>query len=515
MAKVVGLSFSVLLPVLTVRYLSQHDVGVYRQVFLVIANAVNILPLGFSMSAYYFFNRSPDKRSLTVLNIVLFNSAVGALAFFTLLCYPQLLGKVFNNNELTLLAPWIGGVIWLSTSSSFVETLALANQESRLAAMFIVGTQFTKMVLMSGAVILFGTVEATIDAALIQASIQICALCFYVRRRFPRFWHSFDWSFFREQLLYALPFGVAAILYVSQVDLHNYFVSHSVTPAEFAIYAQGCFQIPLVWILYESINAVVIPRMSQLQAQGDKKGMFLLSLRAMETLALVYFPLFVFLMIAAHEFITTLFTEDYAASVPIFRINLLLLPFFCIMVDPLGRAFAEVGRFLLKLRFVIVITLIGVLSYAIRFFSLRGIISVVVVTILTELFASTWKACRLLGLERADLYLLNSVGRTAFAAAAAGGIFWPLYVATEARLMEMCTLATRAVISHPGVSHVAEQLGGVVFLAIALFVYGGIYWVMADWQGVIDSDDKERLTIAVRRFTFRQVIGEEPSANDT
>ena len=89
-AKIVGFGFSFLLPLLVVRYLSKENVGLYRESFLVIVNAVAILPLGFSMSAYYYLSRETERRGAVIFNILLFNTLVGAAAFLTLFFYPQL-----------------------------------------------------------------------------------------------------------------------------------------------------------------------------------------------------------------------------------------------------------------------------------------------------------------------------------------------------------------------------------------------------------------------------------------
>src|ERR1700759_3705768 len=78
-AKVVGFAFSFVLPLVIVRYLDQEHVGNYRQAFLVITNAVIILPLGFSMSAYYFLARERERRGAAILNILLFNFVLGGL----------------------------------------------------------------------------------------------------------------------------------------------------------------------------------------------------------------------------------------------------------------------------------------------------------------------------------------------------------------------------------------------------------------------------------------------------
>ena len=63
--------FSFALPLLLVRRLSQHDFGVYKQVFLIVGTAMTALPMGFGMSAFYFLPREHDRRSLIVLNILL------------------------------------------------------------------------------------------------------------------------------------------------------------------------------------------------------------------------------------------------------------------------------------------------------------------------------------------------------------------------------------------------------------------------------------------------------------
>ncbi|MEQ1646434.1 MAG: hypothetical protein ABL959_23475, partial [Pyrinomonadaceae bacterium] len=79
-AKIVGFALSFFLPLIIVRSLSQEAVGHYREAFLVIMNAVVILPLGLSMSAYYFLGRETERRGAAIFNILLFNFVVGGLA---------------------------------------------------------------------------------------------------------------------------------------------------------------------------------------------------------------------------------------------------------------------------------------------------------------------------------------------------------------------------------------------------------------------------------------------------
>lgn len=507
-AKVFGFALNTMLPLLVVRYLTQENVGVYRQAFLVASNAVLVLPLGFSMSAYYFLNREPDKHPATVCNILIFNFLMGGAAFALLAFFPQILGSTLQSPELARLSPWIGVLIWLWIFSGFLETAALALQEARLAAMFIVLSQLVKTALMIGAVLIYQSVDSLIYATLALFAMQAILMTVYLHRRFPRFWASFDLHFFRRQMAYSLPFGLSVLLYVGQTDIHNYFVSHSFSPAEFAIYSVGCFQLPLIAMLYESVGAVMIPRMSQMQDEGKKREMLEMTVSATQRLTFFYFPLFAFLMIVASEFITTLFTKEYAASASIFRVNLLALPLFSLVVDPITRAYPTAGRFLLKVRVGICLVLFAIFFYGIGRFGLIEMISIVVGAILFEKLMSAWISGRMLEVKAVDIGLLRTVGRTAVAAAVAGGLLLGIYLLAAERLMAACMNMSSRLLTAADLGKGADFVGGGIFLGICLVIYAVPYLLVANWLGVIEQADKDKLAAFVRRLALgRQIEG--------
>lgn len=512
--KVVGFVLSFLLPLLTVRYLAQAQVGVYRLSFLVVTNAVTILPLGFSMSAFYFLNRDPARRPQAVFNILLFNFVMGGLACLTLFAFPQLLGNLFKSEELTRLAPYIGVVVWLWIFSAFLELAALANQETKLATAFIILAQFTKMILMVGAVLIFTTVEAFLDAAMIQGAIQTVVLLVYLNLRFPRFWKSFDWTFFREHLRYAVPFGLAGLLYTLQTDVHNYFVGYKFSEAEYAIYSTGCFELPLIGMLYESISGVMIPRMSELESAGKTREMLLTSVRAMNKLALVYFPMFAFLIINSEEFITTLFTKSYAASIPIFQINLLILPLYCLILDPIGRAFSAVGKFLLKVRIVLFALLLVALWFGIRHFDLRGMIGIVVVMVVVERAVTIWKILKLLDIRRGDSALLKNIFKTALAASVAGLFLVVIHWLDKDFLMQYCQAFSSSLFNLLNIGKIAEFAGGMMFLGINFVLFLAIYLFFITRFGAMETDDIVKIKeIFNRRLAnFRAMFRLAPKA---
>ena len=364
-------------------------------------------------------------------NILVFHFFTGGAACLIFNLFPNILGSIFSSQEMILLAPKIGFVIWIWIFSSILETVAVANREPKTATAFIIFAQLGKTILMSLAVVVFHTVESFLYAAIVQGTLQTIVLLVYLNSRFPKFWTAFNFKFFRSHFAYAVPFGLAGILWILMSDIHNYFVGHKFSDAEYAIYAYGCFEIPLIASLWESVTSVLIPRMSELQLRGEREEMIRLTTRAMQKLAFVFFPLYVFLFITADTFITTLFTANYLASVPIYRINITLLLFLVLVTDPVVRAYPELGRFMLKLRIFLFAGMIGALYFGINHFSMSGMIGIVVIVTLIEKIISETVVIKKLGFGLKDLVLLREFFKTAIVSIFTGIITFAFYYSAK------------------------------------------------------------------------------------
>ncbi len=509
-AKLVGFVFSFLLPFLTVRILTKSDVGIYQQVFVVITFVSAIIPFGVSMSAYYFLSREREKRSFYILNILLFNFIAGGIACLVLNVYPQILEVIFKDEKMIQFAPQIGFVIWLWVFSTFLDTVAIANQEARLATVFIIFSQMTKMIFMVSAVAIFGTVGAMLNAATLQASFQTIALFIYLNSRFPQFWRTFDKVLFIRQMKYALPFGFAGILWTLQIESHNFFVSHRFSSEEFATYRTGCFELPLLALFYESISSVMIPRMSELQAGGKIREMIKLTVSAMEKLSLFYFPAFIFFTITSYTLITTLFTPKYADSVPIFAINITLLPFYILITDPIVRSFESLGRFILKVRIFIVVALLITLWYGIGHFDLRGMIAIVVVTSLFDRLISVAKVWKTVGVKLSDISLLKNIGRIAVVAVIAGIPTYFVYRQIQNFTPNLSNQIWQVFSATPKENYV-DFLSGALTLGFTGIFFAALYLFGINYFGVISSEEKQFIT--EKWLAVKKVVGFQTTAH--
>ena len=137
---------------------------------------------------------------------------------------------------------------------------------------FIITAQLTKSIAMLTAALWTRSVEGVLYAGMVQGVVQTVALLWYLGRRFPGYWRRFSISILRSQLSYTLPLGLAGLIYTMQNDVHNYFVSNAFGAAAFAIYSVGVAQLPLIGMMRESINAVLLGRVSSLQQEGRLPG---------------------------------------------------------------------------------------------------------------------------------------------------------------------------------------------------------------------------------------------------
>src|SRR5207253_8130435 len=117
---------------------------------------------------------------------------------------------------------------------------------------------------------------------------------------------------FREQLAYSLPFGGSVLLAIPQTTFHQWAVGAKATPAEFAVYMVGCFQIPIINLLYSPISDVLQVRLASPGGREHGVGLFH---EANLRLAAVFFPLCAGLCASASLFVPALFTHQYDESI--------------------------------------------------------------------------------------------------------------------------------------------------------------------------------------------------------
>jgi O-antigen/teichoic acid export membrane protein len=427
-SKICSFAVTSILPLILVRRLSQTEYGYYKQLFLILQTSQNLLPFGMNMSLFYFIPRAKTQaeKGNIVLSVVIFYLVTTGIAGGSLMVNPNLLQHLFHSAPVTVIGRQIGFAMVPYIVASLLEFILVANGDARLSAMASFAVNVARTILILAAALLWGTIGSILWSVLLLSLAQSAWLVTYLTSRFGKFWKSFRWNVLWSQLIYALPLGLAGLLWSLQVDVDNYFVSHYFDAAMFAVYATGCFDVPLVGMLSDSVGAVLIPRISVLQTTNAKKEIVSLTVKAMRALSFAYAPTFVFVFLAANQVITVLFRAEYLASVPIFRINLMMVLLAIVAVDPILRAFKSQHAWMLRMNIALLALLVVALYFGTTRFGLIGAVSCVIIVQYIARSLLVWRISRLLEVRWAELRPLRDVLKTLLVSAVAGLCIFPL-----------------------------------------------------------------------------------------
>lgn len=479
-ANIAAAVLSFAFPLVLVRIMSRAEYGLYRQSFAIMVSALGLLNLQVAVSVFYYMAKEPAKKLQVAHNVIIFYTLVGAFVFLLFMIWPGWVTIIFQGSELVGYVPMIGLAIFCWLVSTNLEAVPIALGDVSVASGLIILSQLTKAVIMICAALIVGTLTAILVGAIIQGILQTAFMVFYLRRRFGHFRVPFDWPLFKAQIGNALPFGVGGIIAIVQNDMHNYFVSHHFEPSIFAIYAVGCFQLPLLGMITSSFANAFNPEMAKHNERREFGAIVDLWMDVIGRLAFFFFPAFMLMFVLRSELITTLFTKNYLASVPIFAVNLLSILLGMALHMHLLRLFDQLRYFRLKLYLVLVPITYAALKIGLNIGGLTGVAIAVVSMQAIDVTATVLVVSRQLGITRAQLRRLSPLLRTAAATLTAAA----------------ATLGTRlALDGHTDLSK----------LVIGSIVFGVVYLISAVIFGSVTEDDRQMVWQLLSKICRRDV----------
>lgn len=396
------------IPLVLARVFAPAQFGTYKQLFLIWSTVYSIAQLGMASSLYYFLPRAPRMAGGYVANCLLFLAATGLGCLGLLVIAAPKLSHWLSNKELSQYLPWIGLYIGLTMFSMALEIVLISRGRYLWASASYAISDLVRAAAFIFPALLFRQLEWVLKAAVLLGLLRAAVMLFYFRREFGSSFKP-DRALLGGQLAYAFPFGLAVLVEIVQASLPQYAVSHLFDPATFAIFAVGCLQIPLVDFAASPTSDVMMVKMQERLAEGRKRAVLEIWHDTTWKLALLFFPLAVFLMVDAREFIILLFTRRYIASTPIFMVWCAMILLTTLQVDGVLRVFAQT-RFLLALNLMRLAVIAGLIRWALGEFHLVGAALVTVVATLLFKAGALFRMKRLLGIGAVDLLPWRSLG---------------------------------------------------------------------------------------------------------
>lgn len=405
-----------LLPVVLARVFDPAGFGTYKQLFLVslVLYQVGVI---FSETLFYFLPRSPERAGQYVANSVLALTAAGSAFLVLLWAGGPAIGRWLGNPDLARYLPLMGAYLVLTLPAASLEMVMVARKRYRWASWCFAASDVARALVMVALAVIVRRLDWVLVGAIACAAARLGAALLYFRAEFhdalrPRA------ALFREQLVYVLPFAVAVVMDLLQANYHSYAVSHRFDPATFAVYAVGCFQIPLLELVASPMCNVMMVRMTEGLREGRGGDAVPIWAGTARVLALVFFPAAAVLAACAPDLIVLLFTERYRASVPIFMIWSLSVALSAFQTDGVLRVYAAT-RFLLALSAVRLVLTAALIGSALALGGLRGAVVVTIAVAAVAKGAALVRIAGLMGVSMGRLLPWRDLAAIAGIAAAA------------------------------------------------------------------------------------------------
>ena len=375
--RTLGYAVLFLLPIILVRLFNLEQFGTYKQVFLLYGTILNLAQVGMSESLFYFIPGSSEDAGRYVCNSLLVLGGIGLLTGGLLYLGGDAIAHYMNNPALVPLMPLLALFFLLMLASYVLEIVMTARHQYSYAAASYGLSDVARAILTVMPALVFQTVASVLYGAIVHAVLRLSATLWYCRKQFGAALRPHR-SLLLRQLAYSLPFALYVLFHTGQESLHLFVVSSWFDAATFAIYSVGCLQIPLAEVVSVSVVNVMMVGMIQAIREGREAAVVPMWHDTVRKLALIFFPFVAILVIAAHDLIVVLFTDAYAASVPIFRTWSIVILLSAIPMDGLLRVYAQTP-FLLFINVVKFILVVGAIYW---FVQGLGLIGPVVLTLL-------------------------------------------------------------------------------------------------------------------------------------
>ena len=420
--RTVGLIATFAIGPLFARLFTVEDIGTYRTFFLLYATLFGLAQLGMAESLYYFVPRASGNIGRYVCNAALSLFAAGLASLGLLWGFQDRIAAFFSNPAIAAIVVPLGLFLTLMLVGTVLEITMISRKQHISAAVTYALSDITRTGFFIAPALLVASLRAVFVGAVAFAAARLAMMLVVAWRQYGREFRP-DLALWRTQLGYALPFAMAVGIEVILVSYHQYVVGGTFDTETFAIYATACMTIPLVDLIMTSTTSVMMVKMAETSSDHHEAlGLFH---DTVSRLAFLIAPVAVGLVVLANPFIITLYTDKFAASVPIFMVWALTIVPAIFAVDAFLRVYAQT-RFLLVMNLVRLGFVAGLITWFIDTFGLPG---AVLVTLGAAIVAKTLGLVKIASLLRVRFVRVlpwATLGRIAARALVAGVPAWML-----------------------------------------------------------------------------------------
>ncbi len=420
------------------RWLTIEDYGTYSQLVLIASTLVFFSNLSLPRSLYFFIPRARlagEKKHVAVQVVA---AVVISSLFFALLLLPSapFLADIMQNPAIRVSIIFVAVYLFFLSVSElfepFMVSVGHASIVARVEAVCGVG--------------LFLSVVVPLTLGMDYRYILLCFSAVLCVKIAVMLYHllRLDGDDFRAPLFggivkkiqYAAPLALGSMIGILGRRIDQFIISSMYLPADYAIYARGAFELPLVALIPMTISNLMLPGFAKDFADNRLERVAWQFADKARKVALMFFPLTVLMLILSEAFIVLMFSDKYLGSVPVFRIYLLILPFRITIHGVIVRAAGKTSLFIAG-DLLYVFSNIFISLILIKFVGTTGAAWGTVIAVAIYTFYISWHNCKILNINSYQLLPWHDLLKIAIASIVGGILVLPLFFWIKSYFMQL------------------------------------------------------------------------------
>lgn len=330
------------------RYFDKTEYGTYRQILYVYSTLLIVFSAGLPRVFAYFLPRyslEQGKDIVWKISKVLF--LAGLVFSLFLFSFSGIIAKVLNNPELAIGLKYFSPIPMLLLPTLGIEGIFSTYKKTIFIAIYNTLSRLLMLLFIVLPVILLeGTYLYAIYGWLAVSVITLVMAYFFKGIPFKGVSAEKAALTLKEIFSYSLPIVGASLAGIAISAADKFYISRYFGTETFAVFSNGFIELPFAGMITSAASVVLMPVFSKMiYEKNETTEIIRIWKSTLQKSATVIYPLVIFFLFFAKDFIVFLFSETYTGSVPFFRIALIGNFFNIIVFAPLILAMGKVRAY--------------------------------------------------------------------------------------------------------------------------------------------------------------------------
>ncbi|MEK6623591.1 MAG: oligosaccharide flippase family protein [Bdellovibrionota bacterium] len=322
--KFFGFFLTFLIPFFLSRWLTIEDYGTYKQIILLWMVFLQIQNLGMDLGLFYFVKTDPRNAPIFSLNVAAANLATTLLTIGALLFFSGQISNLLNNSQLATYIPYFCLVLLFSIPAQHFEHYLVSMDKIKWAFILEGLHEISKSCIIIMGFLFYNSLKTVLLMLSLLYLIKLCILiCFnisLIKRHHINL--STGAAYLLKQVAYGFPLGIARII-SAIIYFDKLIISFMYSVVQFTVYSVGCFEIPFVHTVLNTIWELASLEMVVARNTNDHQRLIALMRDTLRKIAILSIPIALFCIVFGKEIIIFIFSATYKNSVPYFRLFML------------------------------------------------------------------------------------------------------------------------------------------------------------------------------------------------